>query len=307
VNQPIDPTCGYSPEQLRRLGPPPTPAGFAEFWRATHAQAAEVPLGMVVTDDGPQRRIVRFDVLGGHRVGAWLSVPAGPVRATAVIGHGYGHPEPPGAPMAGVAMLHLCMPGFSLSRSSAAPGESAFHVIHGIGSRETYLLRACAANIWSGVRVLDALFPGLPMAYFGGSFGGGMGALAAPWEPRFSAVALTVPTFGHHPIRLQHPCSGSGEAVRRWHQTHPEVVNVLQWYDAAVAATFFRVPTWIAPADADPAVPPPGQWAVANAVPNGHIHALSSGHPTLPDEENAWNAVVEAMLLRLSSSAAAGG
>lgn len=300
MNQPVDPTCGYTAAQLRAVRPPATPAGFAEFWRSSHALAAEVPLGLVQTADGPGRRVVRFDVLGGHRVGAWLTIPSDTPRVAVVAGHGYGHPEPPVAAAPGVATLHLCMPGFSLSRSAIAPDEAARHVVHGIASRETYLLRACAANIWSAARVLEVLFPGLPQGYTGGSFGGGMGALAAPWEPRFAAVALAVPTFGHHPIRLQHPCAGSGEAVRRHWLRHPEVTDVLQWYDAAVAATFFSVPTLIAPAASDPAVPPPGQWAVANAVPGGQIHPWTTGHPTPPAEERAWGLAVAAFVRGIS-------
>jgi cephalosporin-C deacetylase len=33
-----------------------------------------------------------------------------------------------------------------------------------------------------------------------------------------------------------------------------------------------------APALFDPAVPPPGQWAVANALPRGEIVPLTAGH-----------------------------
>ena len=51
--------------------------------------------------------------------------------------------------------------------------------------------------------------------YLGISFGGGIGALALPWDERFHRAHLNVPSFGHHPLRLGMPCVGSGEAVRR--------------------------------------------------------------------------------------------
>ena len=116
-------------------------------------------------------------------------------------------------------------------------------------------------------------------------FGGGLGALALPYDPRFKKAHLRVPTFGHHPLRLQCPCNGSGESVRRHHAQHPEVRNVLQYYDAATAASRIAIPTIGAPALFDPAVPPPGQFAVCNALSDMHI--LSAGHfdhPQLPGE-----------------------
>ncbi len=116
------------------------------------------------------------------------------------------------------------------------------------------------------------------IVYGGGSFGGGLGALALPWDNRYVKAHLGVPTFGHHPIRLQCPCVGSGEAVRVYQQKHPEVVDVLAFYDAATAAARIRIPVLISPALFDPAVPPPGQFAVANAIPDHELFILSAGH-----------------------------
>src|SRR5690606_440225 len=100
-----------------------------------------------------------------------------------------------------------------LSDGPDLPDEGAAHVLAGIDDRETYVHGGCVADVWCAVSALVELVPGvpLPVGYLGGSFGGGIGALAAPWDERIGAVALTVPSFGHHPLRLTLPCTGSGE------------------------------------------------------------------------------------------------
>jgi len=171
-------------------------------------------------------------------------------------------------------------PGFNLSARADVPAECMGHVVHGIESRETYLIRFCVAGIWAAV---SALIESCPQAagrvtYWGGSFGGGLGALAMPWDSRISRGVLDVPTFGNHPWRLRVPCAGSGEAVRLWHRAHPESLDVLRFYDAATAAARIRVPMLVAPARRDPVVPPVGQFAVANAIPGAIVHERRCGH-----------------------------
>ena len=154
-------------------------------------------------------------------------------------------------------------------------------MIHGIEAAETYILRPCVASLWSAASVLLALYPriGAELYFSGGSFGGGLGALALPWDGRFKKGNLGVPTFGQHPIRLQCHCTGSGESVRAYHREHPAVVEVLAYYDAAVAAGFARSPAFFAPALFDPAVPPPGQFAVHNAwAGEKELFVLAAGH-----------------------------
>lgn len=289
---PFDPTYGCDAAALQAIGAPPAPEGFDTFWRATRAAAMAVPLNLerepaTMPTPGWKLSIVRFDSLGGFRIGAWLLEPDGPCRAGQVVGHGYGgrdappivdpawpQPEP-------AALLAPCMPGFHLSATPAVPANAADHVIHGIDSPDTYIIRFCVAALWSATRALAQLRPDAAgrLAYEGGSFGGGLGALAAPWEPLWSCARLDVPTFGHHPWRLQCPCVGSGESVRRLHARRPEIVRTLGFFDAAVAATRARLPGFIVPALFDPAVPPPGQWAVANAWGGPRIVGeLSTGH-----------------------------
>lgn len=291
----FDPTYGCDEDALRGIAAPPMAEGFAGFWQRTRVEAEAVALHCerrALPAPGPGWKLseVYFDSWGGYRVGAWLLEPDARCSAGLVLGHGYGNPGAPGAPAAQdqLARLFVCMPGFSLSARADLPNEPPRHVVHGIASRDTYILRACVAAMWGATRALAELCPGAVghLGYEGGSFGGGLGALAAPWEPAWRCLRLDVPTFGHHPWRLRCPCVGSGEAVRQHHAKHPEVVEVLRWYDAAVAATLVRAPVCCVPALFDPAVPPPGQWAVANALPAAttRIEAITAGHFVYVDQ-----------------------
>jgi cephalosporin-C deacetylase len=275
-------------ERLETVAPPPAPAGFDDFWRATFAAAQAVPRAVTHEDIPPppglrdhRVSVVYFDGFGGFRQGAWLAIPRARAVHGLVIGHGYGgrgEPEPVIA--ADTAAIMPCAPGFHLSARADLPAEAMTHVVRGIAHRDTYLIRFCVAGIWAAADVLLALCPEIAdrLGYLGTSFGGGLGALALPWDARFRRAVLDVPTFGHHPWRLRVPCAGSGEAVRLWHRDHPEVVDVLGFYDAAVAGTRIRVPTMVAPARRDGTVPPVGQWAIANAIPGAVIHPRRCGH-----------------------------
>lgn len=302
----FDPTCGYDREALLRIGPPASPPDFAEFWRDTFAATLSTPLNPALqTLDGcdPHSHLFRldFDTLGGTRIGSWLSVPVdGEVRCGAVVGHGYGGREgpEPDLPLDGAVALFPCAPGFNLSARPDLPDNAQAHVIHDIESRERYILRSSTAMIWSAATALLAFYPQVAgrLVYLGGSFGGGLGALALPWDTRFVKAHLGVPTFGHHPLRLQCPCVGSAESVRRYYASHPEVLDVLQYYDAATAASRIGVPVLVSPALFDPAVPPPGQFAVANAIPDRGLFLLTAGHfdyPTMDSETHALRNVQE--------------
>ena len=290
----FDPTYGYDRAALLAVGLPPRPDDFETFWRETAEETARAPLCLEVTqlessDPGQRLERVDFDTWGGYRIGAWLTSPAsGEPECGAVVGHGYGGrsgPDPD-LPMPSVAAIFPCAPGFSLSARAGLPDTSDRHVIHGIESRTSYILRPSVAAVWSAATALLTLYPTVAdsLFYLGGSFGGGLGALALPWDRRFVRAHLGVPTFGHHPIRLQCPSVGSGEAVRQYHAAHPEIERVLATYDAATAASFIEIPVLVSPALADPAVPPPGQFAVANALRNRELFILSAGHMPYPEE-----------------------
>ena len=290
---PFDPTYGFSPESLFAFQcDQATPPDFASFWRETYAEcrATEMVSPTLVgeeTMDSWKVRVIQFSTLGGFRIGAWLVIPenTGPITRGVVMGHGYGGRSEPDLAMAATdqeeptALLFPCAPGFHLSRvdEEIPPNDSSQHVVCGIESREDYVLRVCVAALWTSASVLLREIPsiGKNLHLRGGSFGGGLGALALPWEDRFVTGELGEPTFGCHPFRLRHRCLGSGESVRQLWQRNPSIAETLPYYDAAIAARFIAKPTLYNLSLADPSVPPPGQFAVANATPASHRRILT--------------------------------
>ncbi|MGW1229873.1 acetylxylan esterase [Streptomyces sp. NPDC001478] len=292
---PFDPAYGHTLDDLRAVPAPPAPDDFADFWRARYeaalAVATEPELGPVEEErDGVRIHSVTYTSVGGVRLGGWVALPleSGPVRHGFVIGHGYGGRQEPGPevplPLPGSAAILPCVRGMvTRGTVEGIPEVSSAHVLHGIASRDTYVIGDCVADLWCAASALQELVPELAgpgrLGYLGESFGGGLGALALPWDPRFAAAQLTVPTFGNHPLRLTLPCAGSGEAVRGYHADHPEVVEVLRYFDAATAAGFVELPTLVAAALFDPYVPPPGQFAVHNALAGPtELLVLTAGH-----------------------------
>ena len=159
--------------------------------------------------------------------------------------------------------------------------------LHGIESRETYIHRFNVAELWGAASALIELFPHAAsnLVYFGSSFGGGLGAMMLPWDRRIRRAFLEVPSFGNHPLRLTLQCNGSGEAVRLQHNRRGDVLPVMQYFDAATAARHIQQPTMVAAALFDPAVPPPGQFAVYNAIPaEKKLFVKTAGHFAWPGE-----------------------
>ncbi len=124
--------------------------------------------------------------------------------------------------------------------------------------------------------------------YMGSSMGGGMGALMLPWDSRFKAAYLDVPTFGTK-IRFDYPSTGSGEACRLYIQEHPEALDVLAYFDASASAKYLKIPTIVTPALFDPCVAPVGQFSVANSIPETcrtmFIREVGHFAPTEKDKE----------------------
>ncbi|MFF2325122.1 MULTISPECIES: acetylxylan esterase [unclassified Streptomyces] len=298
---PFDPAYGRTIDDLMRVPAPAAPDDFDAFWRSRYEEARKVatrpelgPLEEV--RDGVRIHAVTFDSVGGIRLGGWVALPAeGAAEHGFVIGHGYGGREEPGPdvplPLPRSAAILPCVRGMKeRGQQPGIPDMSAGHVLHGIESRDTYVIGDCVADLWCAASALHELVPELSpeeggprLGYLGESFGGGLGALAVPWDDRFGAAQLTVPTFGNHPLRLTLQCAGSGEAVRRHHQEHPEVAEVLPYFDAASAATRLTRPTLVAAALFDPSVPPPGQFAVYNALAGEReLLVLNAGHFEYP-------------------------
>ena len=295
----FDPTYGYDLDRLLTVPAPEGPSDFADFWRRTYAEALATPLNLVSRDvDCPYDDFdlyeVEFDSLGGVRIGGWITVPKDYDRANGgwVVGHGYGgrsEPDREMPPPSGPAIF-FCARGFHRSEHPTIPNTAAWHVLHGIEDRETYVHRGCTADIWAAASALIEMFPDAArdLRYMGASFGGGIGALALPWDARFAKGMLDFPSFGNIPLRIQLPCVGSGEAVRLYHRrNHPEVLRVLAYFDAATAARYMKIPIFVTAALFDPAVPPPGQFAIYNGLSSlKTLFVRTSAHFGSPNDEN---------------------
>ncbi len=285
---PFDPTGGLDLDGLLAITPPEPPDGFEAFWRARHARALAIDpaplLGPPIAAD--EGRIVLHDLAyrstDAVTIRGWYARPAeGPIRRGLVVGHGYGGRDGPDLDMVfpETAVIFPCLRGLSRSTRAEIPADPQGHVLHGIASRETYVLGGCVDDLWLAVSALSVLEPQVAgrIGWSGISFGGGIGALGVPWDDRIGRAELRLPTFGHHALRLRLPMIGSGAAVRAREAAVGGVMATLVWYDAATAARFLRVPVLYCCALFDPAVPPPGQFAVHNATPGDKTLVIFPG------------------------------
>ncbi len=287
----FDPTYGFGLAELRAIEPPQAPPQFDAFWQARYAGALGIrpqPRLAPSSSIHPDWHVhdIVYTSTGGFEIGGWLLRPRqGPVRRGLVVGHGYGGREQPDfdVPVEETAVLFLCFRG--LSRSSRPPisSDPAWHVLHEIDKPERYILGGCVEDLWLAVSVLIELHPGLDgrIGYSGISFGGGIGALAIAFDKRIDRGHLVVPTFGNVPLWLTLPTPGSGRAVQHYRRAHPDVLDTLSLFDAATAATRIEQPMLVAVARFDPAVAPPCQFSIANALSTSNHHEtviLDAGH-----------------------------
>lgn len=287
---PFDPTYGYRWDDLLRVEPPPLPPDFDSFWAGRYTRAcavAPVPELREVSRDARGRRHydVSFRSTDGVKIGAVLVLPAeGAPRQGIVVGHGYGSGDEIDStlPFLQSALLFPWCRGLGRSRWPGIPDTPAAHVIHGIASPQTYVLGGCVEDLWVAVGVLAVLFPDLcnRLGYIGTSFSGGLGMLALAQDARLRRAVVVVPTFGHHPLRLTLPTVGSAASVQGYARGHPEVLaTTLAYYDAAAAAHRVTQPVLCACAQFDPAVAPPGQFAVYKGLAGPkYLLPLSAGH-----------------------------
>jgi cephalosporin-C deacetylase len=293
----FDPTHGCSLDALRAIEPPEGPPEFDAFWRARYARALAIDPQARISDSGsghPDWHVhdIGYTSTDDFPIGGWLLLPrAGVVRRGLVIGHGYGGRDQPDfdIPVAQTAVLFPCFRGLSRSRRAPISDDPAWHVLHDVDKPERYILGGCVEDLWVAVSVLAGLFPGLDgIGYSGVSFGGGIGALGLAVDARIDRGHLVVPTFGNMPLWLSLRSVGSAHAVQAYRTAHPEVAETMRLFDAATAATRVRIPTLVAVARFDPAVAPPCQFSIANALAGAKHHetvVLDAGHFDYPGQE----------------------
>jgi cephalosporin-C deacetylase len=287
----FDGSYGHTLDTLRRVRPVPAPDGFAEHWRRWRADAARIGAAPVVlsTVDHAGRQVSVIELCGadGVRLRAWLVSPVfgRAARVGIVHGHGYGGRDEidlARVPDDAAAIFPVARGLGSLNAGIGAPAPKPEHVLAGIRDPETYVIGLCARDLWLAADALTELAGDLPLYYVGESFGGGVGALAVPWDDRYIGATLIVPSFGQYDERLAVVCLGSGEDVRRHVRAHPEAREVLRWFDASTSMLFADLPVRVEAALWDQSVPPQGQFAVAAAAKRLDLAVLPAGHAEYP-------------------------
>lgn len=310
----FDPTFGYSPEDLLKVEAPPPPADFDDFWKGLYAKAtAHVPTYKVekeVWSPDPKVKIsqIRFTNYDGVEIGMWI---ARPEKSTGglLIGQGYGNPAtPPTASNPGLTVCLPCIRGLGLSQCAEIPWEPGAHAGYGIKSRDTYVIGGAITDLWAAASVMIDMFPDVAdnLNYSGGSLGGGMGVLMLPWDRRFRAGEINVPTLAG-PMQFAFDVKGDGPGSTRRSKalSDPDCMKALSYYDGVAAAKRLRIPVLITPALSDHSNPPPAQFAIANAIPEEwrtmRIREVGHRAPTAKDTE--LNKELDALREKLFMSA----
>jgi len=292
----FDPTYGYNLEQLLQIAPPCPPQDFAALWQARYQRVMALkphPRLNPSEQYHPDFDCYDFKYQSSNdiAIAGWALIPKKtPVTRGVVVGHGYGGREGPDfhIPIPGAAFLFPCFRGLSRSQRWPISANPSFHVLHDIDKRDQYILGGCAEDLWLAVSSLLELFPATAghVAYLGISFGGGIGALALPWDARIQRAHFNVPSFGNHPLRLQLPTLGSAAALQDYQRRHGNILATLSYYDAAAAAQYIQKPVHVALALADPVVAPPGQFSIYNALPSEKkLFVLDKGHSDYPNKD----------------------
>jgi cephalosporin-C deacetylase len=295
-NYPFDPTYGYSLDALLKVAAPAPPADYEAYWRRRYEQTFRLRPQAELSDTRRERlgwRIfeLAFTSTNNVCIGGWFLTPAsGSVRRGLIVGHGYGGRSGPDFDclLEETALLFPCFRGLGRSVMAQVSSDPQWHVLQNIEDRDRYILGGCIEDLWTAVTVLLALRPEVEgrIGYVGSSFGGGIGALALAWDKRVRLAHLHIPTFGHQPLRLQLPTTGSAASLQQFARSRADVVQTLSYYDAAVAARFITIPVQCACARFDPAVAPPGQFAIYNSLAGPKdLVLLRAGHHAIPDQE----------------------
>ena len=222
----------------------------------------------------------------------WIARPESSTGGL-VIGQGYGNPAtPPTSRNPGLTVAMPCIRGLGISQCAQIPWKLSDHAGYGIKSRETYVIRGAVTDIWEATSVLVDMFPDTAsnLNYSGGSLGGGLGAILLPWDSRFKAGEINVPTLAG-PMQFAFQLSGEGPGSTRRNAalSDPACMRALSYFDGASAARRIRIPILMTPALSDKSNPPPAQFAIANAIPEEYriLRIREVGHraPTPKDIE----------------------
>ncbi|KQQ05854.1 MULTISPECIES: acetylxylan esterase [unclassified Rathayibacter] len=278
----------YSPE-------PPTPEGFAEFWRSTIAEARAVATeARFEPVDAGYPLLDTYDVtysgFGGHPIRGWLILPRGiegPLPALVTyIGYGGGRGLlDEWTAMSAAGYAHLVMDtrgqgsghrvGVTPDPVGSGPHASGF-MTQGIESPDDYFYRRVFTD---AVRALDVLreHPAVDssrVAISGGSQGGGIclavaGILGLLGESAAARAAIIdVPFLSHigHAVRLIEtmPYGEITQYLRNHRGAESFVFDTLSYFDGTSFAPHAEVPSMFSVGLLDDICPPSTVYASYN-------------------------------------------
>ena len=290
---PYDPSYGYGLDDLLAVPLPLAPADFAQFWQQRYHKTTALRPQYTLTACGSHAGYQVFDLnyqsTVGVTISGWLLKPEQhEISSGIVIGHGYGGRDQPDyhLQIPGAALLFPCFRGLARSRMANVSEQPNQHIVTGIDNPQNYILGGCVDDLWLAVSVLLDIFPQTSghIGYMGISFGGGIGAIALPWDKRINRAHFNVPSFGNQPLRLSLPTIGSATGLKSYAELHGNILDTLAYYDAAVAASYAMQPGHFALAVFDPVVAPPGQFAIYNHwAADKSLFILDAGHFEYPN------------------------
>lgn len=285
-------------------------AGFEEFWKKQYAAARNWKCSYTVEGElwSPREDVriyrIRFTSIDGFSIGMWIARPKESTGGV-ISAHGYGNVAvPPQTTSPGRTIALPCVRGLGLSQCKEIPWNLGEHAGFGFDAPENYVITGGVRDLWIALTIMIDMFPDTAdnILCTGGSLGGGMGAMAIPWDERIHYGDLNIPTLGGR-ILLQTPVAPGtpGETRRLKGLASPEGLRIIDFCNASAAAQFIRVPTIITPALSDKMVPPPGQFAIANAISEEfrHMFIRDVGHAAPTEKDLAMQQELEKLRAEL--------
>ncbi|MGW1230644.1 acetylxylan esterase [Streptomyces sp. NPDC002530] len=282
---PLDELRAYRPESTE-------PDDFDAFWRRTLDEAAAYPLDAEFTPyDAALTQVDVYDVSfagwGGHRIRAWLNVPAGAEGPLPTVVNYLGYGGGRGLPhdhlvwaAAGCATLVVdtrgqgAVSGHSAGSTADPTGgdnpQSPGFMTRGILDPDTYYYRRVFTD---AVRALDvaAAHPAVDadrIVVYGGSQGGGIAQAVAGLSPRVRAAFVDVPFLTHYRRAVEITDKDPYQEIVRFLSTqhgHAEqVFRTLAYFDGISFAARAQMPALYSVALMDPICPPSTVFAAYN-------------------------------------------
>ncbi|THA28519.1 acetylxylan esterase [Streptomyces sp. A1277] len=280
-------------DQLRAYRPDPDePEDFDAFWERSLDEAAAHPLDAeFIPYDAAMTAVDSYDVSfagwGGHRISAWLNVPAGAEGPLPAVVHYLGYGGGRGLPLdhlvwpaAGWATLLVDTrgqgavnhhsAGSTPDPHGAANPQSPGFMTNGILDPETYYYRRVFTDAVRAVEVARS-HPSVDPARIvvnGASQGGGIAQAVAALSPHVKAAFVDVPFLTHYRRAVEITDEDPYQEIVRFlatqHGTQSQVFRTLSYFDGVSFAARAPVPALYSVALMDSICPPSTVFAAYN-------------------------------------------